>query len=197
MMTRRMATLLIAASAASAAPSTATGKTRGVPMARVTLEVFSDFQCPACKALHEQTLKQLVTDYVDTGKVYLVHRDFPLPMHAYARQAAGLACAAARLGKYDAAADALFADQDTWSQDGKLEETLVKAVGAAEAKRISALAKSPDVVAEIERDIQKGREAKLTQTPTMVVMHNAKSYPVAGVVTYPILRRFIDQLLAQ
>jgi protein-disulfide isomerase len=197
MITRRMATLLIAASAASAATPTTTGKTRGVPMAKVTLEVFSDFQCPACKALHEQTLKQFVTDYVDTGKVYLVHRDFPLPMHAYARQAAGLACAAARLGKYDPTADALFAAQDAWSKDGKVEDALVKAVGAAEAKRISDLAKSPDIAAEIERDIQKGREAKLQQTPTMVVMHNSKTYPVAGVVTYPILRRFIDQLLAQ
>jgi protein-disulfide isomerase len=192
-----MAALLIAASVSYAAPPSTTGKTRGVPMAKVTLEVFSDFQCPACKVLHEQTLKSLVADYVDTGRVYLVHRDFPLPMHAYARQAAGLACAAAKLGKYDPVADALFAQQDGWSKDGKLEDAVAKAVGPAEAKRISALAKSPDVVAEIERDLQKGRDAKLQQTPTMVVMHNSKSYPVAGVVTYPILRRFLDQLLAQ
>ena len=165
MMTRRhLAALLIAAaSAASAAPPTATAKTRGVPMAKVTLEVFSDFQCPACKALHEQTLKQFVTDYVDTGKVYLVHRDFPLPMHPHARQAASLASAASRLGKYDETADAIFAAQESWSKDGKLEDAVVKAVGPAEAKRIAALAKSPDVVAEIERDMQKGRDAKLTK----------------------------------
>jgi protein-disulfide isomerase len=197
MMTRRTATFLLSASAFAAAPPTATRKTRGVPMAKVTVEVFSDFQCPACKALHEQTLKPLISDYVDTGRVYLVHRDFPLAMHAYARQAASLACAAARLGKYDETADALFATQESWSKDGKVEDAVVKAVGPVEAKRIRELAKAPDVVAEIESDLAKGREAKLQQTPTMVVKHSSKTYPVAGVVTYPILRRFLDQLLAQ
>jgi protein-disulfide isomerase len=93
-MTRRRATLLLAAGTMSAAQSP-TGKTRGIPVAAITIELFSDFQCPACKVLHEQTLKPLIADYVDKGKVYLIYRDFPLPIHAYARQAACLACAAA------------------------------------------------------------------------------------------------------
>lgn len=166
-------------------------------MAKVTLEVFSDFQCPACKTLHDQTLKPLVAEYVDKGRVYLIHRDFPLPVHAYARQAAALACAAARIGKYEPVSDALFDTQAAWSNDGKVEAVVVNAVGAADAKRLSDLAKSPEVLAEIESDMQKGRAAKLTQTPTMVLSHNGKTYPVAGVVTFPILRRFLDQLLAQ
>jgi protein-disulfide isomerase len=166
-------------------------------MAKVTVEVFSDFQCPACKVLHEQTMKPLIKEYVDAGRVYLIERDFPLAMHAYARQAASLACAAARIGKYEPVADALFATQESWSKDGKVEEAVVKALGAAEAKRISALAKSPEVAAEIDRDLQKGRDARLQQTPTLVVLHNSKTYPVSGVVTYPILRRFLDQLLSQ
>jgi hypothetical protein len=80
-----MATLLLAAGTARAAQSPS-GKARGIPVAAITIEVFSDFQCPACKALYEQTLKPLVADHVDKGKVYLVHRDFPLPIHAYARK---------------------------------------------------------------------------------------------------------------
>jgi protein-disulfide isomerase len=190
-----MATLLLAGAAAAAqSPS---GKTRGIPVASITIEVFSDFQCPACKALHEQTLKPLVADYVDKGKVYLIHRDFPLPIHAYARQAACLACAAAHIGKYEQAADALFANQETWAKDGKVEEAVAKAMSPAEAKKVFELAKSPDIAAEVERDTQKGRDAHLQQTPTLVVMHKSKSYPVAGAVSYAILRRFLDQLLAQ
>src|SRR5215213_7849553 len=105
-MTRRSATLLLTVAAAGAGGQTpSAGKTRGVPMAAVTIEVFSDFQCPACKTLHEETLRPLVADYVNKGKVYLIHRDFPLPMHAYAREAACLACAAGRVGKYDLIAD--------------------------------------------------------------------------------------------
>jgi protein-disulfide isomerase len=57
-------------------------KTMGDPNAPITLEVFSDFQCPACKTLYEGTLQPLMKDFVVKGKVYLVHRDFPLAMHA-------------------------------------------------------------------------------------------------------------------
>jgi protein-disulfide isomerase len=195
-MTRRMATLLLAAGTARAAQSLS-GKARGIPVAAITIEVFSDFQCPACKALHEQTLKPLVADYVDKGKVYLVHRDFPLPIHGYAREAACLACAAGRIGKYDQVADALFANQESWAKDGKVEASLAKVLSSAEAKRVRELAKSPEIAAEVERDTQKGREAKLQQTPTLVVTHRSKSYPVAGAVSYAILRRFLDQLLTQ
>ena len=197
-MTRRSATLLLTVAAAGAAGQTPSpGKTRGVPMAAVTIEVFSDFQCPACKSLHEETLKPLVADYVDKGKVYLVHRDFPLPMHAYAREAACLACAAGRVGKYELIADTLFSSQGSWSKDGKVEDAVSRVLTPADAKKVLALSKTPEIVAEVEHDAQKGRDAKLQQTPTMIVMHKSKTYPVAGVVSYPILRRFIDQLLTQ
>ena len=166
-------------------------------MASVAIEVYSDFQCPACKALHEETLRPLVADYVDKGKVYLIHRDFPLPVHAYAREAACLACAAGRVGKYELVADTLFAHQASWSKDGKVEEVVSRVLPAADAKKVLALAKTPEILAEVERDAQKARDAKLQQTPTMILTHKSKTYPVSGVVTYPILRRFIDQLLTQ
>jgi protein-disulfide isomerase len=197
-MTRRSATLLLTVAAAGATGQTPSpGKTRGVPMAAVTIEVFSDFQCPACKSLHEETLKPLVADYVDKGKVYLVHRDFPLPMHAYARTAACLACAAGRVGKYELIADTLFSTQGSWSKDGKVEDAVSRVLTPADAKKVLALSKTPEILAEVEGDAQKGRDAKLQQTPTMIVMHKSKTYPVAGVVSYPILRRFLDQLLTQ
>ena len=62
------------------------------------MEVFGDFQCPACRGFFETTVKQVIDDYVIPGKVYLIHRDFPLEMHPYARQAARLANAAAEFG---------------------------------------------------------------------------------------------------
>jgi len=55
----------------------------GSKSAPVVVEVFSDFQCPACKTLFTSTNRQLMDNYVSTGKVYLIHRDFPLPMQAH------------------------------------------------------------------------------------------------------------------
>src|SRR6266700_2080301 len=48
----------------------------GSKTAPVTMEVYSDFQCPACKTLFTTTNRRLMDDYVTSGKVYLIHRDF-------------------------------------------------------------------------------------------------------------------------
>ena len=57
------------------------GKSLGSPSAPIRIEVFSDFECPACKGLHEQVLPLLMKDYIISGKVFLVSREFPLRMH--------------------------------------------------------------------------------------------------------------------
>src|SRR4051812_38404122 len=61
---------------------------RGKASAPVKLEVFSDFQCPSCRAFYLQTMKDVFKDYADTGKVCVVYRSFPLENHAYAADAA-------------------------------------------------------------------------------------------------------------
>jgi len=130
--------VLIAAAALAMAPGAigGSGKTQGVATSKIIIELFSDFQCPACKSLHEGTIRPLVSAYVNTGKVFLIHRDFPLPMHQYARPAASLAAAAARVGKYDEVADTLFEKQELWSKTGKVEEAVMAVLTPAEAKKV-------------------------------------------------------------
>ncbi|HEY0171876.1 MAG TPA: thioredoxin domain-containing protein, partial [Pyrinomonadaceae bacterium] len=70
---------------------------KGGAGAKVTLEEFSDFQCPACGGL-EPALRNVVKDYGDN--VRLVFRNFPLAMHKYAFQAARAAEAAGQQGKF-------------------------------------------------------------------------------------------------
>ena len=79
--------------------------------APIVAEIYSDYQCAPCARLMQETMPQLVTDYVQTGKVRVLHRDLPLPQHPYARQAARYANAADRIGRYGAAADVLFRSQ--------------------------------------------------------------------------------------
>jgi len=200
---RRSLLLLCCALAVVAAPPRAKSapaeivKSVGVFTAPISIEVFSDFQCPSCKALYEQTLRPLSDDYVAKGKVYLVHRDFPLPMHAHAREAAYYACAAGRLGKYEAACRALFQQQAAWTADGKVEEAVGSVLSPAEAKQVRALAKDPQVIASVNHDVELGKVAGVQQTPTMVITYKNQRYPVSGAVSYDILRRFLDQLLAR
>src|SRR5258705_13684283 len=95
------------------------------------MEVFSDFQCPACKQLYKTTNQQLLDNYVNTNKVYMIHRDFPLPMHAYWREAARYARAAAQLGKAEQAEQVLFDNQEEWEKTRDVEGRMAGAFSTA------------------------------------------------------------------
>lgn len=170
-------------------------RNRGSASAPITIDVYSDFQCPACKILHERTIAPLISDYVDRGKVYLVNHEYPLPMHAHALEAAYYACAASRVGKYAQVSDVLFRNQETWANNGKVDETACSVLSADEAKKVRALSKDPAIAAEVKQDIQAGQAAQVNQTPTMILTYKGKPYRIPG-GNYEILRRFIDQQLA-
>jgi protein-disulfide isomerase len=186
---------ILALSLISIAP--ASQKTAGQPKAPVMIEVYSDFQCPSCKVLYEGAIRPLLADYVAKGKVYLIHRDFPLAMHRFAGPAARYGVAASKVGKYEEVAAAMFRDQVAWSTSGRVELSVASALSPDEFKRVQALAASPEVAAEIQKDHGSGVAAGLKSTPSMIVTHKLKQYPVTGSVTYDVLKRFIDQLLAQ
>ena len=172
-------------------------KAYGNPAAPLTIELFSDFQCPSCRALHIQQLPAIVRDYVNTGKAYLVYKEFPLSGHSHSREAAAYACASARLGKYDKVADVLFQSQPSWAENGKVFETVASVLTPAEQKQVQALAHEPSVMSEVDRDLQEGQQEHVNQTPTMLVIRNGKKYPIAGMINYDLLRRFFDDLISK
>lgn len=191
------------ASLASAADIGRTGadidraKAFGNPGAPLTIELFSDFECPHCRALHMQEMPYLMRDFVNTGKAYLIYKEFPLPGHQFARQAAAYACAAARIGKYEQVADAIFQAQPVWEQNGNVFPAVASVLTPAEQKKVQTLAKDPSVTGEVQRDVQEGQLDQINETPTMVIMHNGKKYPIGGTLNYDLLRRFLDGLLAK
>ncbi|MGA2273510.1 MAG: thioredoxin domain-containing protein [Bryobacteraceae bacterium] len=168
-------------------------KTAGNPSAPVTIQIFSDFECPACKVFHDRSLPQLQRDYVATGKVYLVYREFPLPMHAHSREAASYAVAAARLSLYQPVADALFRDQVAWSANGKVWDTVASVLTPSQQKKVKA-ADDAFVLGEILRDVNAAHAVPVTSTPTLVVSRGARQYPVSGTLNYAILKSLIDDL---
>lgn len=189
-----------ATQAAPAAAKTAPApmKALGVKSAPITVEVFSDFQCPACRTLYEQTLRPLIDNYVSTGKVYLVHRDFPLEqLHKHARQAARYANAAGRLGKFERVVEALYSKQDVWSVDGNVEGAVAAALTPAEMKQVRVWVQQPaQLDAVIDQDVRLGNRVPVRSTPTVVVLHAGTTYPLPpGGVNYSLLRQFLDDLL--
>ena len=181
--------------AGAAAPGVDPGKGMGTPNAPITVEVFSDFECPACKAFHEQVLPRLMADYVISGKVFLANFEFPLAMHAHSREAAAYAVAASRVGAYWPVADALFRSQQAWSASGKVWEAAAGALTAAQRARAQALAKDPGVLAEVQNEIAAGQRAGVNETPTLVVIRGSRSIPVGGrLIKYELLKQLLDDL---
>src|SRR5262249_42892283 len=133
-------------------------KASGKPTAPIAIEIYSDFECPACKQLHETTMRQVVESYVNTGKVYLVHREFPLPMHKYSRIAPPYVCVANRIAKDGVVADALFRQQESWSKTGNVDAEVSSVLSPAEAAKVRTLAKDPQIEAVVEEDIALGKK---------------------------------------
>jgi protein-disulfide isomerase len=171
-------------------------KTRGSKTAPIVMETFSDFQCPACKQLYLSTTRQLTDNYIATGKVFAIHRDFPLPGHAYSRIAARYGRAAAQLGKLEQVEQVLFQNQEKWEQTGDVDGTVASAFTPAELNKIRAQVNSPAIDAAIDKDIALGRTYGVNQTPTTIIHYKGQTFPVTGVVNYDALHSFLDQLLS-
>jgi protein-disulfide isomerase len=169
----------------------------GSKTAPIVVEVFSDFQCPACKTLFVSTNRQLMDNYVSVGKVYLIHRDFPLPMHAHSRVAAQYSRAAAQIGKLEPVEEVLFQNQEKWEKTGDIDGTVSSVLSPAEMAKIRALVKGGALDAAINKDQALGQSYRVNQTPTTVFHANGQTFPYAGVMSWEILRQFLDQLLGQ
>lgn len=171
-------------------------KAFGSKNASVTMEIFSDFQCPACKQLFTTTTQRVMDNYVNSNKVYLIHRDFPLPMHAYSRVAASYSRAAAHIGKCESVELALFQNQEKWEANGDVKGTVAAVLTPAEMKKVQELVDGKTLEALVDKDKQLGQAIPVTQTPTMVIhTRDGQSYPVVGFVSYDVLKTLLDQLV--
>lgn len=133
---------------------------------KVTVVVFSDMECPACKRADE-----LMNDLKDMNGVKIVFRHFPLNIHKYSLVTAKAVEAARVMGKGWEMIDLLFDKQDEWSSDPKIENKLTeyaKELGLDEKIFIENL-NSASVSAAVTLDLNLGNSLRLPGTPTIFV----------------------------
>lgn len=174
-------------------------KSVGNSAAPLRMDLFDDFTCPHCKMLHEQILPRIMADYVTPGKAYLVFHEFTLTGqgHEHSKTASMYAAAAARVGKYQPVADALFLTQSSWAMSGKVWETVSPALNAAEQKKVQALMKDPAIAAEVQRDLEQGISMHVDRTPTLVMSRKGKQTPWASWTDYGLFKSMVDLLLSK
>ncbi len=141
----------------------ADGPSKGASGAPITIVEFSDFECPFCVKA-EATVNQVMKAY--EGKVRLVYRDFPLPMHSNAQKAAEAARCAGDQGKYWEMHEKLFANQRALAVDAL--KGYAKELKVDQAKFDKCL-DSGEKAKGIEVDRKAGEQAGVTGTPAFFI----------------------------
>lgn len=188
----------MAPAVAAGAPAQAHYKESGSPTAPVTVEIFSDYECPACGYFYTNVFPQFEAEFVKTGKVRVVHRDFPLPQHPYARLAARYANAAGELGHYDEVFMYLFQHQAEWVESGKVDAVVAQVLPPGTMQQVRAkVDKDPKVDDSVNSDLALVAKEGIHQTPTIVFVHKGERHKVDGPPTLTILKSYVEEMLKQ
>jgi len=160
----------------------------GDPNAPVTIIEYGDYQCPFCKRFFDETESQLRKDYIETGKVKMIYRDFPLPGHPYAMPAAEAANCAKDQGKFWAYHDLIFKNQDNLATIDYLKLAEELKMNTSEFKNCL---DSKKYTQKIQNDYNLGSKIGVNGTPTFFV--NGKQ--IIGAQPYSAFKSIIDQEL--
>jgi len=146
------------------------GHVLGPADAPLTLEEYGDFQCPPCGKLSEP-INQLQKQY----NLRVIFREFPLPMHAHAREAACAAEAAGLQGRFWQMHDLLFREQPVWSNSTDARNLFNAYAGMLQLDldRFKRDMDSNEVQEQVETDKQRGTLIGVKTTPTIFLNNQA------------------------
>jgi protein-disulfide isomerase len=165
----------------------------GDPAAPVTIIEYSSLTCPHCAAFHVSTLPELKKRYIDTGKVRLVLRDFPLDQVALKAAVLAHCVGPERRPQF---IDVFFAQQSSWARAKDPVQALKQlaqlgGLGATQADACLADKGLEEAVLQARLDGQE--QFDIASTPTFIV--DGKSY--AGDQSVEKFAQIIDPLLSQ
>jgi protein-disulfide isomerase len=173
-------------------PPTPANPSRGPASAKVVVQMFGDFQCQYCRKSWP-VLSELERAY--PGKIRVVWRNLPLPMHKDAALAAEAAMEAFRQkgdAGFWAMADVLYASDAPGSLERPALDGYAAKIGLDTAKFASALDGNTHR-AEVDADAKLAEGASIHGTPTFIV----NGYLVAGAQRLTRFRKVVDRVLAE
>lgn len=169
----------------------------GKNSAKVTVIEFSDFQCPFCRRFFVDTLGQIKKDYIDTGKVKLYYRHFPLSFHPQAQMTAEASECANEQGKFWEFHDKVFEEQEKQGP-GTITYTVddVKRWAAETGLNTSTFNPCVDTnkyKEKVTKDQADGQKAGVSGTPTFYI----NGTQLVGAQPFSAFKAAIDAVLVQ
>jgi protein-disulfide isomerase len=174
----------------------------GKPDAKVTIVEFSDFQCPYCGRHYRETMPKIAKEYIETGKVRYIFRDFPIDsLHPQAPKGHEAANCANDQGKYWEMWNTLFSNPKQMSHDDLIAHA--KALGL-DVPAFTQCLDSGKYTAKVNASVQDAVNLGASGTPviffgiTQPGSDTVKAVRVLrGAYPYDRFKATIDALLAQ
>jgi protein-disulfide isomerase len=160
------------------------GVIQGPADAPVQVVEFADYQCPYCQRVNPD-LNKLIDEYA--GRVSVVYRDFPLPMHPHAEKAAEAARCAGQQGKFWEYHNLLFHDKKLDTPDLKQQATTLNLDSVSFDKCLD----SAEEAANVKKDQDEGMKLGLSGTPSFFI----NGHFISGAVDYSTLHQMVEQQL--
>jgi protein-disulfide isomerase len=158
---------------------------KGIKDARVTIVVFSDFECVHCGTL-AQTLEAMLATF--SGDIKVVFKNFIIPYHKNSEFAARAALAAGEQGKFWEMHDLLFKNQQTLGKEAIMN--FAQSLQLDMKKFESALV-SPELKNKLDQDITQGKALNIQNLPTTFI--NGRSFMGSPPPAY--IKGLIEEML--
>ena len=168
-------------------------KVLGNENAPITLIEYASLTCHHCATFHNEVLPKIKSDYIDTGKLKFIYRDFPLDH--YALMASMIArCAGNK--KFFTFLKVLFKEQPKWTaaKDPFIALGHIARIGGIGKEEFKSCVGNKAIEDGILKSrIEADREFKIESTPTLII--NGEKYD--GSRTFKKLKKYIDKLLTK
>ncbi len=168
----RFISMAMAQSAADVAkPVSLPDMALGPADAKVTIVEFASMTCPHCAAFNEQVFPKIKSEFIDTGKIRYVFREFPLDIKAADGSMLSRCIAKDDAPKYFAVTDLLFRQQNDWVVKNTTETlTRIGKQAGLSQQEVEACLKDQSLLDKIAADQKYASDVlKVDSTPTFFV----------------------------
>jgi protein-disulfide isomerase len=160
----------------------------GDPNAPVTIIEYSDYQCPFCRRHVQETMPQLKENFIDTGRVYYVFKDFPIeslhPLAYRLHEAALCAADSGELDEYWQAHDVFFDQAESFQveSESNMDEAILNVFAASGLPDISQCLAEDKFANEVKANVAEGVSFGVDGTPAFFI----NGYPISGAQPYEL-----------
>ncbi len=184
--------LIVPSNSRAATDAADADRVKGDRSAPIQLVEISDFECPFCRRFHEETLHQIDTAFIETGRIRYVWVSYANPGHPQAFASSEAAFCAGAVGKFWPMHDLLFENQEEWSSSPDPYEHYVRFAGeiGIDTESFGVCLRNSLLAPLVLRDFTSVNQAGIASTPYFIL---ADSIAIRGAEDFDVFSRAIEE----